>query len=301
MNSREGLIVEVNRRTALVRDREGLEFTCQYNPTFNLKPFSNFSVGDNVLFTEGNTQQEPMILEILPRINKISRPGPKDRAHEELVLAANIDRLLIVMALKNPDFNPRLLDRYLVIAEQCGLNALICLNKCDLYEGLPEEIPYLQELGYPVVVCSAKTGEGLEQLKEILAGQIAVLSGPSGAGKSSMIKVLCPDADPLINEVRKGEGKGRHTTTSSHVYTLSSQSYLIDTPGIRELGIWGMAPENLASCFRDFVPYLGKCKFRNCHHHHEPGCALLAAAQSHPMMWDRYQSYWRILDSLAKP
>lgn len=293
-----GTLVEVQRRTALVAGDDGNDYSCQYSPTIDLSAFSNFAVGDRVNFIATGTQQEAMITGIQSRTSKISRPGPMDRASEELILAANVDAIVVVASTRKPEFNPRLVDRYLALAEIFSIQAIICMNKADLDPVMPRELEYLQGVGYPVVSISAKTGQGLESLCQAMAGKQVVLSGPSGVGKSSLIRALVPGALPKVADVRKGEGKGRHTTTSSHLYRIASDIRIIDTPGIRELGIVGVSRRDLAEHWRDFRPYLNQCRFRDCIHKGEPDCAVTKAVAEGGLPDFRYQSYLRIQESL---
>ncbi|MDB5102645.1 MAG: ribosome small subunit-dependent GTPase [Fibrobacteres bacterium] len=292
-----GTLVEVQRRTATVAGDDGVDYHCQYSPTIDLAGFSNFAVGDRVTFIRAGTQQEAMITGILPRTSKISRPGPMDRRSDELILAANVDALVVVTTPAKPDFNPRMVDRYLALAEIFSIDAIICMNKVDLDDKLPEELTYLRGLGYPVVSVSAKLDIGLEDLRKALQGIKVVLSGPSGVGKSSLIRKLFPGSDPEVGDVRKGDGKGRHTTTTSNLYRDGGVC-IIDTPGIRELGIVGVTKRELADYWRDFRPYLQLCRFRDCAHKGEPGCAVLAAVASGKLPDFRYQSYLRIQESM---
>jgi ribosome biogenesis GTPase / thiamine phosphate phosphatase len=297
--TRRGLLVEVQRRTAMVREEDGAETACAYSPEIDLTEFSNFAVGDRVEFYPGDSSQEPLITGVLPRSSKISRPGPGERHARELILAANVDLLVVVAAAAQPAFNPRLLDRYLAVAERFGIEALICINKIDLNPVLPAEVVYLREFGYPQVSCSAITHDGLDALRTALRGRVAVLSGPSGAGKSSLIRALVPGADPRVGEVRERDGKGRHTTTTSHLYAAGDGIRIIDTPGLRELGLWNVEAEDVAEYWRDFRPYLGQCRFTDCAHRSEPGCAVRAAVDSGEVPEFRLRSYYRVLETLA--
>jgi ribosome biogenesis GTPase len=297
--TRRGMLVEVQRRTATVRDDDGRETVCAYSPGIRLAEFSNFAVGDRVEYYPGDAAQEPLITAILPRLSKISRPGPGERHARELILAANVDLLVVTVAAAQPAFNPRLLDRYLAVAERFGIEALICLNKCDLQPVTPPEVLYLEGVGYDRVSVSAAEGEGLEALRDQLRGRLAVLSGPSGAGKSSLIAALVPDSDPRIGEVRESDGKGRHTTTTSHLYATPDGIRIIDTPGLRELGLWNVSGTEVAGFWRDFQPYLGSCRFTDCAHRTEPGCAVRAAVEAGTIPDFRLQSYYRVLETLA--
>lgn len=179
-----GTLVEVQRRTASVVRDDGQEYRCQYSPTIDLTEFSNFAVGDRVDFIAAGTQQEAMITGIRPRTSKISRPGPMDRASEELILAANVDAIVVMASTRKPEFNPRLVDRYLALAEIFGIQAIICMNKTDLDPILPRELDYLHGVGYSVVSISAKSGQGLKELCQSLSGKQVVLSGIRRHGPS---------------------------------------------------------------------------------------------------------------------
>jgi ribosome biogenesis GTPase len=297
---RQGVLVEVQRRSARVAEDGGRECDCAYSPEIDLREFSGFAVGDRVEFFPGDGSQEPLITAILPRKSKIARPGPGERYARELVLAANVDLLAAVFSPRQPDFNPRLLDRYLAIAEHFGVEALICLNKADLAEEIPAEARYLESLGYAFVFCSALTGEGLHDLRDKLRGRQAVLSGPSGVGKTSLVSALFPEAEVRVGALRSGDGKGRHTTTTSRMHVSQDGLRLIDTPGLRELGLWGVKPSEVARLWRDFAPFLEHCRFKDCMHRSEPGCAVRAAAAAGNIPEFRLESYYRVLDTLGK-
>ena len=296
---RRGILVEVQRRSASVIDDDtGADFHCAYSPEIDLTGFSNFAVGDRVMFFPGDGSQEPLITSILPRISKISRPGPGERFARELILAANVDLLVAVTSVVRPDFNSRQLDRYLALAENFGVETLICVNKSDLQPGLPDAVQYLETLGYSAVSCSALTGFGIDALRNKLRGHLAVFTGPSGAGKSSLIQALIPEAETVAGDVRR-DGKGRHTTTTSNLYAADGIR-IIDTPGLRELGLWNVQPNEVAPLWRDFRPYVGKCRFTDCMHRSEPDCAVLAAVASGAIPDSRLQSYYRVLDTLGQ-
>jgi ribosome biogenesis GTPase len=297
---RRGILVEVQRRSASVlEEATGAEFHCAYGPEIDLREFSNFAVGDRVEFYPGDGSQEPLITGIFPRTNKISRPGPGERFAHELILAANVDRMVAVVSTLRPDFNSRQLDRYLALAENFGVEALICVNKSDLQAGLPEAVRYLESLGYAVVACSALTGSGIDALRDKLRGHLAVFTGPSGAGKSSLIQALVPAAVTVAGDVRR-DGKGRHTTTTSRLYSTPEGVRIIDTPGLRELGLWNVKPDEVAQLWRDFRPYLGQCRFKDCMHRSEPECAVLAAVASGAIPDYRLQSYYRVLETMGQ-
>lgn len=297
---RRGLLVEVQRRSAHLIDESGAEFHCTYSPEIDLRAFANFAVGDHVEFYPGDAAQEPLITAILPRKNKISRPGPSERYAREQILAANVDVLVAVATPAQPAFNPRLVDRYLALAEHFGVEAWICLNKSDLDPAIPEPARYLRQIGYPVLSCSTKTGAGIPELRAALRGRLAVLSGPSGAGKSSLIRALIPGTEVRVEEVRTRDGKGRHTTTTGHLYASSDGVRVIDTPGLRELGLWGVEPSEVGRLWRDFRLLVDQCRFKDCRHRTEPGCAIHAAVAAGTIPSFRLESYYRVLDTLGK-
>ncbi len=297
---RLGILVEVQRRSAsVIDDITGADFHCAYSPEIDLREFSNFAVGDRVEFFPGDASQEPLITNVLPRTSKISRPGPSERFARELILAANVDRMVAVASLMRPDFNHRQLDRYLALAENFGVEPLICLNKADLDPELPEVVRYLETLGYSAVICSALTGFGIDALRDKLRGHVAVFTGPSGAGKSSLIQALIPESGTVAGDVRR-DGKGRHTTTTSRLYSTPDGVRVIDTPGLRELGLWNVKPGEVSQLWRDFRPYLGKCRFTDCMHRSEPECAVLTAVAAGTIPDFRLQSYYRVLDTLGQ-
>ena len=292
---RRGILIEVQRRSAKVADGDGREHSCAYSPEIDLSTFSNFAVGDEVEFFPGDGAQEPLITVLLPRRNKISRPGPGERHAQELILAANVDLLVIVASATRPEFNPRLVDRYLAVAEHFEIEAVLCVNKSDLLKDLPAEAGYLRGIGYKVFSSSAETGAGIEELRACLRGRLSVFSGASGVGKSSLAKVLMPGLETRIGDVRP-DGRGRHTTTTSRLYSEGGIRF-IDTPGIRELGLWGVHPSALTGLWRDFRPFQGKCRFTDCGHRTEPGCAVLEAVRTGIIPDFRLQSYYRVVDT----
>lgn len=253
------------------------------------------AVGDRVTVVVQGTETEPpegVIEDIAPRSRVLSRLARGTEDVEQVILA-NPDQLLAVFAIREPEPSPRMIDRMLLIAEARDLPAIICFNKLDL--GRSDDIKALSGrftmAGYPVLMTSAVTGEGLDALWTILHDKITVLAGPSGVGKSSLLNALVPELEPRIGDISSATGKGRHTTTWTELFQLADDTYLADTPGMRQLGLWGIEAEELDELFPEFRPYLGECQFRDCSHVHEPGCAVreaLAEGKIHP---DRYASY----------
>lgn len=218
-------------------------------------------------------------------------------------VAANIDQILIVFAVE-PEPHPNLIDRYLIAAEATGIAPVLVLNKIDLLpEGGGELLALLRRyegLGYPVVTTTTEREDGLDALHARLAGRTSVFVGQSGVGKSSLIDRLLPDEELRIGALSKDSRKGTHTTTTARLYPLpdAESAELIDSPGIREFGLGHLDEQQVAEGFIEFRDFLGRCRFRDCRHHHEPGCALLEAVERGEIHSERFASYRRIVESL---
>lgn len=256
------------------------------------------------LASTNSREASGMIVEILPRDSKLSRPAtvPGQRVFEQ-VIVSNADLVLPVFSVANPTPKWGLLDRYLVSAEAAQLPSLIVINKLDLASkspGFQEEIEVYRRIGYPVILVSAATGEGIEELKQQLQGKLSVLIGKSGVGKTSLLNAIQPGLGLRVKAVGKGEiGKGRHTTTHLEMFALDFGGALVDTPGIREFGLWDIAGDELAFLFPEMADYVGHCKFGlSCQHDQEPGCAIRKAVISGEISPYRYKSYMRLREEL---
>jgi ribosome biogenesis GTPase / thiamine phosphate phosphatase len=257
------------------------------------------AIGDRVRYVEAG-EDRGMIVEILPRESKLSRPAPVpgQRVFEQ-VIVSNADLILPVFAIANPTPKWGLLDRYLVSAEAAEISVLIIINKLDLAWKNPsfeEEIEIYHRIGYPVLLVSAATGEGIEELKQALQGKQSVMVGKSGVGKTSLLNAIQPGLGLRVKAVSQGElGKGRHTTTHLEMFELEFGGTLVDTPGIREFGLWNIAADELAYLFPEMEDYIGRCKFGlSCHHDQEPGCAIRKAVMAEAISPYRYQSYMNL-------
>lgn len=235
-----------------------------------------------------------------PRERRFSRrqPGPRGSWRED-VMVANADLVVAVFACDHPPPNPRLMDRFLVVADYNEVPALLVANKIDLVSTDAARAlfePY-ERIGYDVVYASAKTGAGIEDLRGRLAGRISIVTGPSGVGKSTLLNTLQPGLQLAIGEVSDALHKGRHTTRVAELLPLEGpeRGYVADTPGIRELGLWQIPPTELAGAFPEFRPFIGACAFNDCTHIHEPRCGLRAAAESGAVSAERYDSYRRMM------
>ena len=201
----------------------------------------------------------------------------------------------MVAAIADPPFHPRLIDRFLIMAQHGGIQPLICLNKCDLGEP-PPELAIYAGLGVDVVMASAHSGTGLDQLRAALQGKNSVLVGHSGVGKSSLVNALLGTATATVGAVGEKSNRGRHTTTAAQAHRLDTDTYLFDTPGIRSWGLWEIDQSELRDYFSEFAGPAAQCRFRDCTHRSEPGCAVLAAVEAGTISAVRFDSYSRLMD-----
>lgn len=254
--------------------------------------------GDQVIWRQG--EPEGVVVALQPRRSFLQRPN---KFNELKPVAANIDRIVVVIAPQpEPHFN--LIDRYLVAAEACGIPALLLLNKADLLDAqtrpaLDAMLKLYSGLGYATAAVSTRSREGLEALGRELAGHTSIFVGQSGVGKSALVNVLLPESVTLEGTLSAAVDKGRHTTTAARLYHLTQGGDLIDSPGIREFGLWHMEPAQLLQGFVEFRPYLGHCRFRDCNHSDVTQCRLLQAVQEGAVDQRRLDSYHFILTSMT--
>jgi len=271
------------------------------------KHMDPIAIGDHVQFIKTD-DGSGMIMDLFPRKNYIARSSakPMPGAHAfEQVIAANIDQVIPVFAAADPEPKWHMLDRYLVAAESYGIPSRIVITKFDLVQGTPAEgklktwIALYQSIGYPVIVTSSKTSQGLENLCQTLADQHSVLVGKSGVGKTSLLNALEPGFGLRVQTVNQSTGKGRHTTSHLEMFPLQGGGALIDTPGVREFGVYGLESTDIAVFFPEIAPVLGQCKFGlSCQHDEEPGCAVRQGVMDGRISPYRYQSYLRLKDDL---
>ena len=256
------------------------------------------AVGDRVSVQQ--TQAGKGLIErIEPRHSVLSRQQPGINTPAEDVILANPDQALVVFAASQPDPHLRMLDRFLVIAEANELPVVICVNKVELTgeEAAREVFGLYERVGYPVLYASARLHIGVDALRTFLTDRITVVTGPSGVGKSSLINAVHPGLSLREGDLRDFMDKGRHTTRAAQLYRLpfGSASYVADTPGIRELGLYDIDPGNLPFYFREMPAFLHDCHFPGCTHDHEPDCAVRAAVERGDIAAERYESYLRLL------
>ena len=241
--------------------------------------------GDMVEITVENGKG--MVESILPRKNRFVRPA-----------VANVDALVVFAANVNPITEPFLIDRVAAIAGDQEVSVYICINKCDLDPAEDLERIY-KHAGFPVILTSAETGEGVEELRNLLKGKLTAFTGNTGVGKSSMLNALCPDLNLATGQVSEKLGRGRHTTRHVELYCLEEDTYVADTPGFSSFDTEQMdvlLKENLQYTFPDFAPYMGQCQFHDCSHRKEPGCSIRAAVESGEIEKSRYESYLRLYE-----
>jgi ribosome biogenesis GTPase len=214
------------------------------------------------------------------------------------VIVANVDQLLIVGTAAEPYLKPNLIDRFLITAEKSQIRPIICINKIDLIDpaDLMPIVGIYSQMGYEVLLLSAKTGFGIPRLKRRLAGRQSVISGQSGVGKSSMLNAVEPGLALRVGAVSAESQKGQHTTTTARVLSLAGGGYVVDTPGLRQFQLWDVIPEEVAGYYRDLRPYVSLCKFPNCTHTHEEDCAIKNAVADGWVDARRYESFCQVLE-----
>jgi ribosome biogenesis GTPase / thiamine phosphate phosphatase len=260
------------------------------------------AVGDEVLVEPDTRGGAWAICEILPRRSRLARRAPGG-AYGERIVAANVDQVVVVFAAAKPEPHPRMLDRFLVIAEANQLPARVLVNKIDLVgeSAARERFAAYEKAGYPVHFTSTKRGEGLESVRAMLGGRVSVFTGPSGVGKSSLLNALFPGLSLRIGEISESVNKGRHTTVGATMIPLpdGQGGYVVDTPGLREVGLWALSPEHLDACFPELRAFIPSCRFNDCTHLAEPECAVKEAVARGDVSPERFASYLKLREELV--
>ena len=294
----KGLVVSRYGNQVEIEDESGDLFRCHIR-----RSLQDLISGDNVLWQEEfstNKKVKGVVTEICPRQSVLKR---MIRYEGLKPVAANLDRVFVVTA-PEPPFSNRILDRYLVAIELANIELIILLNKTDRlddYPDLQKTICIYSDMGYQVIPVCAHTQDGFDELKEALTNHTSVFVGQSGVGKSSLVNALLPDVETSVAELSENSGLGTHTTTVSKLYHLPTGGQIIDSPGIREFALGHIEKTELEHGFRDFFPYIGQCKFRNCSHISEPGCAVDAAGKNNDIHSLRIESYKVLYSESEEP
>ena len=294
----KGLVIKNTGSWYGVLTDDGQLLECKVKGNFRIKGIRStnpVAVGDRVTVGEGN-----WIVAIEDRRNYIIRKSI-NLSKQSHILAANVDQALLVVTVVNPQTSTTFIDRFLASAEAYRVPVILVFNKTDL---LDEDLRRYQEamvhlyqtIGYDCRQVSATTGFGMDEIRPLLEGKITLLSGNSGVGKSTLINRLVPDANLRTGEISDAHNTGQHTTTFSEMIPLESSGWLIDTPGIKGFGTFDIEPEELTSYFKEIFQFSKDCRFSNCTHTHEPGCAVLKALEEHYIAESRYQSYLSMLE-----
>ena len=298
----QGLVIKNTGSWYTVKTVEGSVVECKIKGNFRLKGIRStnpVAVGDHVEI-ELNSQNTAFITAIGDRKNYIIRKS-QNLSKQSHIIAANVDQAFLVVTVERPQTSTTFIDRFLATAEAYSVPVVLVFNKTDL---LDDSLMHYQRMmtdlyetvGYKCVAVSAETGEGMDELMEMLRDRITLLSGHSGVGKSTMINRLLPGVNLRTAEISDAHNTGMHTTTFSEMLPLPGGGYIIDTPGIKGFGTFDMEPEELTSYFKEIFRFSKDCRFSNCTHTHEPGCAVLKAVEDHYIAASRYQSYLSMLE-----
>lgn len=279
----------------------GGELTAVLRGKLKQKDDDRVTVGD-VVELDVETDGGAAITAIQPRRSMLSRRAAGSGKRRGQPIAANVDQVVVVAAAQDPEANARQLDRFFVIAEANQLPAALIVNKIELNRAMSETLARrYAPAAYQVIATSVKAPENITAVRDLLAGRVSVLAGASGVGKSSLLNMLEPGLKLRVGAISEKWRTGKHTTTAAEMVPLALGGYVVDTPGMREVGAWGIAVEELGACFPEFRPFLGHCRFDNCRHLNEPACAVRQAAAEGKFDPDRMVSYERIYEEINVP
>ncbi len=286
----------------VLRNEEGEEFNARIKGKFKIDDITStnpIAVGDVVDLDKEDGEESIVITKIHDRKNYITRQSPHNK-HMHHIVAANLDQSILLATLKDPKTSTGFIDRFLVASEAYHVPAIIVFNKTDLHKAKEKERfekikSIYEKIGYRVYAMSVTNGEGVDEVKELLKGKITLLSGHSGVGKSSFINTIFPGNIIKTQEVSDWSGKGLHTTTFAEMFDLPFGGKIIDTPGMREFAMMDIEPEELSHYFPEMKALINDCKFNNCMHIEEPGCAVKKAVEENKIAAERYISYLNIL------
>jgi len=296
---RPGRVLRVHGLQSVVELEDGRPLRCTVRRLLRSLVTDERSIvttGDRVWVRPG-TNDEGLIERVEPRHGLLTRAS-RNREH---VLVANVDQVVIVVSLVEPDLKPHLIDRYLASAECGGIAPVVCLNKADLVDPVVCQplVGLYAQLGIPALLTSARTGMGIDHLRERLAGRQTVFSGQSGVGKSSLLNAVQPDLALRVREVSESTQKGKHTTTTAELIRLDFGGWVVDTPGIRQFALWDIRPEEMEGFFVEMRPFVALCAFPDCTHTHEERCAVKRAVALRQISGSRYTSYLGLFTGTA--
>lgn len=298
----QGTVIKNAGSVYVVRLDDGSIVECRVKGNFRLKGIKStnpVAVGDAVQIMQRD-DGTAYITDILLRRNYIVRKA-SNLSKQSHILAANIDLCFLVVTISHPVTSTTFIDRFLASAEAYRVPVVLVFNKTDLYsDAQSEELDYLvalyNSIGYDCLRCSAATGEGISQLMDSMRGKVVLLAGNSGVGKSSLLNAVAPSVAAKVGEISRMHDTGMHTTTYSEMFCIMPDTYLVDTPGVKGFGSYDMDRDEIAHYFVEFFALSGQCKYGNCTHTHEPGCAVLAALEQGMIAPSRYQSYLSMLE-----
>lgn len=298
----QGVVIKSSGSVYAVRATDGAVVDCRVKGNFRLKGIKStnpVAVGDIVEF-DVRADGTAYIMDIMERKNYIVRKA-SNLSKQSHILAANLDLCFLVVTISHPATSTTFIDRFLASAEAYRVPVVLVFNKADIYT--PDEAAEMQYLvalyesiGYRCLVTSAEKGEGIDALKEAMRGKVSLLAGNSGVGKSSLVNAVAPQLAAKVGEISKIHDTGMHTTTYSEMFEFMPGSYIVDTPGVKGFGSYAMEAEEIPHYFVEFFALSGGCKYGNCTHTHEPGCAVLAALNEGKIAPSRYQSYLSMLE-----
>lgn len=298
----QGTVIKSSGSVYGVRAMDGTVVDCRVKGNFRLKGIRStnpVAVGDHVKF-DVRSDGTAYIVEILERKNYIVRKA-SNLSKQSHILAANLDRCFLIVTINHPATATTFIDRFLAAAEAYRVPVTLVFNKTDLYnEAENEELEYLTALyssiGYHCLHTSATDGKGIEELKDAMTGKLSLLAGNSGVGKSSLVNAIAPEIAARVGEISKTHDTGMHTTTYTEMFEFMPGSYIVDTPGVKGFGTFDMETEEISHYFVEFFELSKDCKYGNCTHTHEPGCAVLEALEKGELAPSRYQSYLSMLE-----
>lgn len=298
----QGLVIRNTGSFYQVKTSDGEIVNCRIKGKFRIqgiKSTNPVAVGDYVIFSV-TPEGEGLISEIAERKNYVVR-RPANLSKQRHIIAANVDQALLIVTVNYPETSTTFIDRFLATCEAYRVPAKIIINKKDLYS--EEELEYMhnlmflyEQIGYQCFAVSALTGDGVDNVRELLTGRVSLLSGNSGVGKSSLINAVCPDFKAKTGEISEIHNKGMHTTTFSEMFELDEGTYLIDTPGIKGFGTIDFEKEEVGHFFPEIFRISKDCRFGNCTHVHEPGCAVIKAVEESFISQSRYNSYLSVME-----